>query len=55
MIQLALRAVYGELYLVVNREVIECDKSPATITEVEITWVYSSTPPYAFMAEWFIS
>jgi hypothetical protein len=28
----------------------EADHSPPTIAEVKKTWVYTSTPPYAFMA-----
>jgi hypothetical protein len=28
----------------------EADYSPATIAEVKKTWVYTTTPPYVFMA-----
>jgi hypothetical protein len=28
----------------------EADHSPPTIAEVKKTWVYTSTPPYVFMA-----
>jgi hypothetical protein len=28
----------------------EADHSPPNIAEVKIMWIYTSTPPYAFMA-----
>jgi hypothetical protein len=29
---------------------LEADHSPPSIVEVNKTWIYTSTPPYAFMA-----
>jgi hypothetical protein len=33
----------------------EADHSPPTIAEVKKTWIYTSTPPFAFMAQCLIS
>jgi hypothetical protein len=33
----------------------EDDHSPTTSAEVKKTWIYTSTPPYAFMAQYLIS
>jgi hypothetical protein len=33
----------------------EVDHSPPTSVEVKKTWVYTSTPPYVFMAHFLIS
>jgi hypothetical protein len=33
----------------------EADLSPPTSAEVKKTWIYTSTPPYAFMAYFLIS
>jgi hypothetical protein len=35
---------------VVKRPGREADHSPPTSAEVKNTWIYTSTPPYAFMA-----
>jgi hypothetical protein len=37
-------------YRWVKRPGREADHSPPAIAEVKKTWVYTSTPPYAFMA-----
>jgi hypothetical protein len=42
--------VPGALSLSVKRPGREADHSPATIADVKKTWIYTSTPPYAFMA-----
>jgi hypothetical protein len=34
----------------VKRPGSEADHSPQTIAEVNNTWIYTSTPPYAFMS-----
>jgi hypothetical protein len=34
----------------VKRQGREADHSPPTIVEVKKIWIYTSTPPYAFMA-----
>jgi hypothetical protein len=34
----------------VKRQGREADHSPPTITEVKKMWIYTSTPPYVFMA-----
>jgi hypothetical protein len=34
----------------VNRQGREADHSPPTSVEVKKTWIYTSTPPYVFMA-----
>jgi hypothetical protein len=39
----------------VKRQGREADYSPPTSAEVEKPWIYTSTPPYAFMAKCLIS
>jgi hypothetical protein len=40
----------GDLSPGVKQPVREADHSPPTSAEVKKTWVYTSTPPYVFMA-----
>jgi hypothetical protein len=40
----------GALSLGVKRPGLETDNSPAARAEVKKMWIYTSTPPYAFMA-----
>jgi hypothetical protein len=40
----------GALSPRVKRQGCEADHSPATSVEVKKMWIYTSTPPYAFMA-----
>jgi hypothetical protein len=47
--------VAGALYPEVKRPRHEADHSPRTSVEVKKTWIYLSTPPYAFMAKCLIS
>jgi hypothetical protein len=42
--------VPGALSPGVKRQGREADHSPPTSAEVKNTWIYTSTPPYAFMA-----
>jgi hypothetical protein len=42
--------VVGSLSLGVKRPGREADHSPPTSAKGKKTWVYTSTPPYAFMA-----
>jgi hypothetical protein len=42
--------VPGALSLGVKRSGREADHSPPTSAEVKKMWIYTSTPPYAFMA-----
>jgi hypothetical protein len=39
----------------IKRTGCEADHSPPTSAEVKKTWIYTSTPPYAFMAQSLIS
>jgi hypothetical protein len=39
----------------VKRSGREADHSPQTSAGVKKMWIYTSTPSYAFMAEWLIS
>jgi hypothetical protein len=39
----------------VKRQRREADHSPPTSAEVKKTWIFTSTPPYAFMAQCLIS
>jgi hypothetical protein len=48
--QLTIQWVSGALYSGVKRPGREADHSPPTSAEVKKTWVYTSTPSYAFMA-----
>jgi hypothetical protein len=41
---------YQGLFPGVKRQVREADHSPPTSAEVEKMWIYTSTPPYVFMA-----
>jgi hypothetical protein len=41
--------VPGALSPGVKRQGREADHSPPTIAEVKTMWIYTSTPPYAFM------
>jgi hypothetical protein len=45
-----IRWVPGALSLGVKRPGREADHSPPTRAEIKKTWVYTSTPPYVFMA-----
>jgi hypothetical protein len=40
----------GALSPEVKRQKREADHSPLTSAEVKRTWIYTSTPPYVFMA-----
>jgi hypothetical protein len=42
--------VVGTLSLGVKRQGREADHSPPSSIEVKKMWIYTSTPPYAFMA-----
>jgi hypothetical protein len=42
--------VPGDLSPGVNRPGREADHSPPTSAEVKNKWIYTSTPPYAFMS-----
>jgi hypothetical protein len=42
--------VPGALSLGVKRQGHEADHSPPTGAEVKKIWIYTSTPPYVFMA-----
>jgi hypothetical protein len=42
--------VPGTLFPGVKRPGLEADHSPPASAEVKKTWLYTSTPPYAFMA-----
>jgi hypothetical protein len=41
---------YGGSFSEVKRPGREADHSPLTSAEVKKMWIYTSTPPYAFMA-----
>jgi hypothetical protein len=41
---------WGALYPGVKRPGREADHSPQTSAEVKKTWIYTSTPPYVFIA-----
>jgi hypothetical protein len=41
---------YRELFPGIKRPGREADHSPPTSAEVKKMWIYTSTPPYAFMA-----
>jgi hypothetical protein len=43
--------VPGDLSPEVQRPGREADHSPLTIAEVKKMWIYTSTPPYAFMTQ----
>jgi isochorismate hydrolase len=45
----------GGLSAVVKRPGLEADHSPTANDEVQKMWVYTATPPYAFMAQCLIS
>jgi hypothetical protein len=49
-IQPPIEWVPGALSLGVKRPGREADHSPPTSAEVKKTWIYTSTPPYVFMA-----
>jgi hypothetical protein len=49
-IHLPIQWVPGALSLVVKRPERKADHSPPTSVEVKKTWIYTSTPPYVFMA-----
>jgi hypothetical protein len=48
--QLPIQWVPGALSLGIKRQGREADYSPPTSAEVKKMWIYTSTPPYAFMA-----
>jgi hypothetical protein len=45
-----IQLVPGALSPRVKRPVREADHSPPTSAELKNTWIYTSTPPYVFMA-----
>jgi hypothetical protein len=45
----------GALSQGVKRQELEADHSLPASAEVKKSYIYTSTPPYAFMAEWLIS
>jgi hypothetical protein len=45
-----IQSVPGTLSQGVKRQGHETDHSPPTTAEVKKMWIYTSTPPYAFMA-----
>jgi hypothetical protein len=47
--------VPGAISPVVKRPGLEADYQPPTSAEIKKTWVYTSTPPYFFMAYCLIS
>jgi hypothetical protein len=47
--------VPGAFFTWVKQQEREADHSPPTSAEVKKTWIYTSTPPYAFMANCLIS
>jgi hypothetical protein len=49
-LKLPMQGVPEALSLGVKGPGREADESPPTITEVKKTWIYTPTPPYAFMA-----
>jgi hypothetical protein len=48
--QLHIQWELGALSLGVKRPGLEADHSPPISAEVKKMWIYTSTPPYAFMA-----
>jgi hypothetical protein len=40
---------YQKIFLEAKRQEREADHSPPTSAEIKRTWIYTSTPPYAFM------
>jgi hypothetical protein len=42
--------ILGAASLAVKRLELEAEHSPPTSAEVKKIWIYTSTPPYAFMA-----
>jgi hypothetical protein len=50
-----IQRVPGALSPRVKRPGLEADHSPPTSVEVKNTWLYTSTPPYVFMAQYLIS
>jgi hypothetical protein len=53
--QLPIQWVPGALSSGVKRQGREADRSPPTSAEVKKTWIYTSTPPYAFIAKCLIN
>jgi hypothetical protein len=49
--QHSIQWVQGALSLAVKRPGREADHSPPASAEVKKLWIYTSTPPYAFMAQ----
>jgi hypothetical protein len=49
--QASIRRVKCAVSSGVNRERREDDYSHSTIADVKNTWIYTPTPPYAFMAQ----
>jgi hypothetical protein len=45
-----IQKVLGGVSPGVKRQGREADNSPSTSVEVKKTWIYTSTPPYVFMA-----
>jgi hypothetical protein len=50
-IQPPIQWVPAVLYTGIKRQRREADHSPPISAEVKKTWIYTSTPPYAFMAQ----
>jgi hypothetical protein len=55
MVRLHIQWLPMATYLGVKRPRREAVHSPATSADVKETWIYTSTPPYAFMAYCLIS
>jgi hypothetical protein len=50
MLQPPIQWLPGALSLGVKRQGREADHSPPASADVKKMWIYTSTPPYAFMA-----
>jgi hypothetical protein len=42
--------ILGEVQILIQQPGREVDHSPPTTAEVKNKWIYTSTPPYVFMA-----
>jgi hypothetical protein len=51
--QAPIQWVLGALSPVVKQPGHEADHSRPTSADIKKMWIYTSTPPYAFMAQWF--
>jgi hypothetical protein len=50
-VRVPVKWVPGALSPGIKRQGSEADHSPPTSADVKITWIYTSTPPYVFMAQ----